>query len=307
VAVAPLRGPCYEGGESWLMHVRTLGNSDLQVSRIGLGGMPLSIAGRPSRSEAIKVVHASLRAGVTLIDTADVYCLDQSELGHNEKLIADALAQLNGSAAHVLVATKGGLQRPGGAWVTDAHPRRLRSACEASLKALRLTTLPLYQLHAVDDAVPLEDSVGALAELRRQGKIAHIGLSNVGIGELKRALAVAPIVSVQNRCSVFDRRDFSNGLVGFCEANKIAYLAYSPVGGGRGKGRVADDPTLRAVGGKHGVSPFQVALAWLLSRSPVVIPIPGASQISSAIDSAAADGLKLDEDDRAALDRAFPV
>lgn len=307
MAVAPLRGPCYEGGESWLMHVRTLGNSDLQVSRIGLGGMPLSIAGRPSRSEAIKVVHASLRAGVTLIDTADVYCLDQSELGHNEKLIADALAQLNGSAAHVLVATKGGLQRPGGAWVTDAHPRRLRSACEASLKALRLTTLPLYQLHAVDDAVPLEDSVGALAELRRQGKIAHIGLSNVGVGELKRALAVAPIVSVQNRCSVFDRRDFSNGLVGFCEANKIAYLAYSPVGGGRGKGRVADDPTLRAVGGKHGVSPFQVALAWLLSRSPVVIPIPGASQISSAIDSAAADGLKLDEDDRAALDRAFPV
>ena len=307
MAVAPLRGPCYEGGESWLMHVRTLGNSDLQVSRIGLGGMPLSIAGRPSRSEAIKVVHASLRAGVTLIDTADVYCLDQSELGHNEKLIADALAQLNGSAAHVLVATKGGLQRPGGAWVTDAHPRRLRSACEASLKALRLTTLPLYQLHAVDDAVPLEDSVGALAELRRQGKIAHIGLSKVGIGELKRALAVAPIVSVQNRCSVFDRRDFSNGLVGFCEANKIAYLAYSPVGGGRGKGRVADDPTLRAVGGKHGVSPFQVALAWLLSRSPVVIPIPGASQISSAIDSAAADGLKLDEDDRAALDRAFPV
>ena len=274
MAVAPLRGPCYEGGESWLMHVRTLGNSDLQVSRIGLGGMPLSIAGRPSRSEAIKVVHASLRAGVTLIDTADVYCLDQSELGHNEKLIADALAQLNGSAAHVLVATKGGLQRPGGAWVTDAHPRRLRSACEASLKALRLTTLPLYQLHAVDDAVPLEDSVGALAELRRQGKIAHIGLSNVGVGELKRALAVAPIVSVQNRCSVFDRRDFSNGLVGFCEANKIAYLAYSPVGGGRGKGRVADDPTLRAVGGKHGVSPFQVALAWLLSRSPVVIPIP---------------------------------
>jgi aryl-alcohol dehydrogenase-like predicted oxidoreductase len=289
-----------------MMHVRSLGSSDLKVSQIGLGGMPLSIAGRPSRSEAIKVVHAALRAGVTLIDTADVYCLDQSDIGHNEKLIAEALAQVNGAAA-VVVATKGGLQRPGGAWVTDAHPRRLRSACEASLKALRLTTLPLYQLHAVDDAVPLEDSVGALAELRRQGKIAHIGLSNVGIGELKRALAVAPIVSVQNRCSVFDRRDFSNGLVGFCEANKIAYLAYSPVGGGRGKGRVADDPTLRAVGGKHGVSPFQVALAWLLGRSPVVIPIPGASRITSAIDSAAADGLRLDEDDRAALDRAFPV
>ena len=288
------------------MQLRPLGSSGLQVSQIGLGGMPLSIAGRPGRAEAIKVIHAALRAGVTLIDTADVYCLDQSDIGHNEKLIAEALA-LRGDEGAVLVATKGGLQRPGGAWVTDADPRRLKSACEASLKALRLTTLPLYQLHAVDDSVPLEDSVGALAELRRQGKIAHIGLSNVNAAELRRAMAVAPIVSVQNRCSVFDRRDLSNGLLALCAAENIAYLAYSPVGGGRGKGRVADDPTLRAVGGKHGVSPFQVALAWLLSRSPVVIPIPGASQISSAIDSAAADGLRLDEDDRAALDRAFPV
>ena len=291
------------------MHLRPLGSTGLHVSQIGLGGMPLSIAGRPSRSEAIKVIHASLRAGVTLIDTADVYCLDQAELGHNERLISDALAQMiQGPApAPVIVATKGGLQRPGGAWVTDAHPRRLRSACEASLKALRLPVLPLYQLHAVDDAVPLEDSVGALAELRKQGKIAHIGLSNVTAAELRRAMAIAPIVSVQNRCSVFDRRDFSNGLLALCAAEKIAYLAYSPVGGGRGKGRVADDPTLKAVGARHGVSPFQVALAWLLARSPVLIPIPDASQISSAIDSAAADSLILDGEDLAALDRAFPV
>ena len=288
------------------MHLRPLGSSGLHVSQIGFGGMPLSITGRPSRSEAIKVLHASLRAGVTLVDTADVYCLDQSDIGHNEKLIADALAQLS-APVNVVVATKGGLQRPGGAWVTDAHPRRLRSACEASLKALRLSVLPLYQLHAVDDAVPLEDSVGALAELRRQGKIAHIGLSNVSPAELRRAMAIAPIVSVQNRCSVFDRRDFSNGMVALCTAEKIAYLAYSPVGGGRGKGRDADDPTLRAVGARHGVSPFQVALAWLLARSPVVIPIPGASQISSALDSAAADGLTLAAEDHAALDLAFPT
>ncbi len=288
------------------MHIRPLGSSGLHVSQIGLGGMPLSIAGRPARSEAIKVIHASLRAGVTLIDTADVYCLDQSDIGHNEKLIADALAQLT-QRGEVLVATKGGLQRPGGAWVTDAHPRRLKSACEASLKALRLPTLPLYQLHAVDGEVPLEDSVGALMELRRQGKITHIGLSNVNAAELRRAMAVAPIVSVQNRCSVFDRRDFSNGLVALCAAEKIAYLAYSPVGGGRGKGRVADDPTLKAVGARHGVSPFQVALAWLLVKSPNVIPIPGASKITSALDSAAADALRLGADDLATLDRAFPV
>ena len=291
------------------MHLRPLGSSGLHVSQIGLGGMPLSIAGRPARSEAIKVIHASLRAGVTLIDTADVYCLDQSEIGHNEKLIADALAQLQqrGEGGSVLVATKGGLQRSGGAWVTDAHPRRLKSACEASLKALRLSTLPLYQLHAVDGEVPLEDSVGALAELRRQGKITHIGLSNVNAGELRRALAVAPIVSVQNRCSVFDRRDLSNGLVALCAAEKLAYLAYSPVGGGRGKARTGEDATLKAVGARHGVSPYQVALAWLLAKSPVIIPIPGAGKISSALDSAAADALRLDAEDLAALDRAFPV
>ena len=288
------------------MQLRPLGSSGLQVSQIGLGGMPLSIAGRPGRAEAIKVIHAALRAGVTLIDTADVYCLDQSDIGHNEKLIAEALAQ-RGEGGPVLVATKGGLQRPGGAWVTDADPRRLRSACEASLKALRLTTLPLYQLHAVDDAVPLEDSVGALAELRRQGKIAHIGLSNVSAAELRRAMAVTPIASVQNRCNVFDRRDFSNGVLALCAAENIAYLAYSPVGGGRGKAKVGEDATLKAVGARHGVSSYQVALAWLLAKSRVIIPIPGASQITSAIDSAAADALRLDADDLAALDRAFPV
>ncbi len=238
------------------MQLRPLGSSGLQVSQIGLGGMPLSIAGRPGRAEAIKVIHAALRAGVTLIDTADVYCLDQSDIGHNEKLIAEALA-LRGDEGAVLVATKGGLQRPGGAWVTDADPRRLKSACEASLKALRLTTLPLYQLHAVDDSVPLEDSVGALAELRRQGKIAHIGLSNVNAAELRRAMAVAPIVSVQNRCSVFDRRDLSNGLLALCAAENIAYLAYSPVGGGRGKARVAEDATLRRWGPVTGSRRFR--------------------------------------------------
>ena len=287
------------------MHLRPLGSSGLHVSQIGFGGMPLSIAGRPARSEAIKVLHASLRAGVTLIDTADVYCLDQSDINHNEKLIAEAITQLPGST-NIVVATKGGLQRPGGAWVTDAHPRRLRSACEASLKALRLPVLPLYQLHAVDDAVPLEDSVGALAELRRQGKIAHIGLSNVTPAELRLAMAIVPIVSVQNRCSVFDRRDFSNGMVALCTAEKIAYLAYSPVGGGRGKTRVAEDATLRAVGARHDASSFQVALAWLLARSPMVIPIPGASRISSALDSAAADELELTAEDHATLDQAFP-
>lgn len=288
------------------MQQRPLGSTGLHVSQIGLGGMPMSLQGRPAKSEAIKVIHASLRAGVTLIDTADVYCLDQSEIGHNERLIAEALSQWPDGET-VTVATKGGLTRPGGAWVTDAHPRRLKLACEASLKALKVPTIALYQLHAVDDVVPLEDSVGALAELRKAGKIQHIGLSNVSAAQIKRAQQVAPIASVQNRCSVFDRRDFSNGVVTLCEAEKITYLAYSPVGGSRGKSRVSDDATLKSVAARRGVSPFQVALAWLLARSPVIIPIPGASKIPSAIDSAAAGSLTLEPEDRAALDQAFPV
>lgn len=288
------------------MKLRPLGSTGLQVSAIGLGGMPLSLEGRPAKSEAIKVVHASLRAGVTLVDTADVYCIDHAEIGHNEKLFAAALEQWP-EPESVVVATKGGLTRPGGAWVTDAHPRRLKAACEASLKALKVPAITLYQLHAVDDAVPLEDSVGALAELRRAGKIVHIGLSNVSAAQIRRAQQVAPIVSVQNRCGVFDRRDFGNGVIALCEAEKIAYLAYSPVGGSRGKHRVADDPVLRQVAAKHAVSPFQIALAWLLARSPVIIPIPGASKITSAIDSAAAGALELSAEDLAALENAFPV
>lgn len=288
------------------MKLRALGTTGLNVSQIGLGGMPLSLAGRPAKSEAIKVIHASLRAGVTLIDTADVYCIDQAEIGHNERLIADALAQWQGDA-EVTVATKGGLTRPGGAWVTDAHPRHLKMACEASLKALKVPAITLYQLHDIDDVVPLEDSVGALAELRRAGKIVHIGLSNVSAAQIKRAQQVAPIASVQNRCGVFDRRDFTNGVIALCEAEKIAYLAYSPVGGGRGKVRVEGDPTLKAIAARRGVSPFQVALAWLLARSPVIVPIPGATKITSAIDSAAAASLVLAPEDLAALDQAFPV
>ncbi len=289
------------------MQVRALGNSGLRVSRLGLGGMPLSIAGRPTRAEAIKVIHAALRAGVTLIDTADVYCLDQSDMGHNERLIAEALAKFGEALPDVVVATKGGLTRPGGAWVTDARPSRLRAACEASLKALGLSVLPLYQLHAVDEEVPIEDSIGALADLRRQGKIAHIGVSNVSAVQLRRALAVAPIASVQNRCSVFERRDFSNGVIEICAAANIAYMAYCPVGGSRGKGRIADDPTLKQVASRHGVSPFEIALAWLLYRSPVVIPIPGASKISSILSSASAANVVLTAEDQRTLDAAFPV
>lgn len=196
--------------------------------------------------------------------------------------------------------------RPGGAWISRANARHLRAACEASLRALGVEAITLYQLHAPDDDVPLEESVGALAELRREGKIVNVGLSNVNAGELARARAIVPIVSVQNRLSVMDRGDLRSGLVDLCAQEGIVYLAYGPVGGGHGKRRVAADPTLSAIAAARCVSNFQVALAWLLARSPAILPIPGASRAASAADSAGAAALRLSEAELAELAAAFP-
>lgn len=289
------------------MKTRALGvSTGISVSAIGLGCMPLSLEGRPSKREAIRVLHAAFEAGVSLVDTADVYCIDDNDIGHNERLIAAALAKWPGRAK-ITVATKGGLVRPGGAWICRGNPRHLRAACEASLKALGVDAITLYQLHAPDDDVPLEESVGALADLRREGKIQHIGLSNVGLAELRRARAMAPIVSVQNRLSIFDRQDLRSGLVDACAAEGLAYLAYGPVGGMKGKVRTAQDGLLRELAEARGVSTFRIALAWLLERSPSIIPIPGATRAASIVDSAAAADLELTGDERARLDAAFPV
>lgn len=279
---------------------------DLTVAPIGLGGMPMSIAGRPSREQALATIHAAIDAGMDLIDTADVYCLDDADIGHNERLIAEAL-RARTDRDRIVVATKGGLERPKGRWTTNGRPAHLAAACDRSLAALGVEQITLYQLHAPDDDVPWADSVGALARLREAGKIRHVGLSNVTVAEIREAQAIVPVVSVQNRCSPFDRTAWEGGVVAYCEAQGIAFLPYSPVGGSRGKTKVANDRTLNAVGHRHGVSPFQVALAWLCAKSPVMLPIPGASRVASAVDSAAAMHLRLDAQDLAALDKAFPT
>lgn len=287
------------------MQRRPLGSSGLSVAPIGLGGMPMSLRGRPSEAQSIATIHAALDAGMELVDTADVYCLDDDDIGHNERLVAKALRGRD--TARIVVATKGGLERPGGDWTSNGRPDHLKRACEKSLKALGVEQLQLYQLHAPDEDVPFADSVGALADLRRQGKIAHVGLSNVTVDEIRVAEGIVPIVSVQNRCNPFDTSAWDDGVVQYCEARGIAFLPYSPVGGGNGKVRVSNDPTLTTIGRRHGVSPFQVALAWLLAKSPVMLPIPGASKVASAVDSAAAMRLVLTPADLAELDAAFPT
>jgi aryl-alcohol dehydrogenase-like predicted oxidoreductase len=283
------------------MPTRSIGPFD--VAPIGLGGMPLSLRTRPNERAGIEVIHAALDGGMTFIDTADVYCIDADDIGHNERLISKALAEWSGD--RVVVATKGGLQRPGGAWTRNGHPEHLRAAADASLAALAVDCIDIYQLHAPDPDVPLADSVGELARLREQGKIAHVGLSNVSVDEIELASAIVPIVSVQNRCNPYDVRAWNTGVIAHCEANNIAFLPYSPVGGSRGKGRLGKDATLVAVAAELEATPYEVALAWLLARSPVIIPIPGASKVKNARSSASAMGLALTETQVATLDAAF--
>jgi aryl-alcohol dehydrogenase-like predicted oxidoreductase len=281
---------------------RSIGNCGISAYPIGLGGMPLSIANRPQPAQAFEVIKSFVEAGGDFIDTANVYCLDDKDIGHNERLIALALRQL-GRQDTVTVATKGGLRRPGGQWVTDGRPAFLRSSCEKSLLALGVDSIGLYQLHAVDNAVGLPESLGELMRLREEGKIRHIGLSNVTPQQLEQALALTPIASVQNRCSVLDPRDFKNGMVALCAARGVAFIPHSPVGGHLGHTRLGGAGLLRQLAQKHGVSPYQIALAWFLGHGAHILPIPGASRPASILDSLKAGSVRLAPEEIAALDK----
>jgi aryl-alcohol dehydrogenase-like predicted oxidoreductase len=281
------------------MPTRRIGRTD--VGAIGLGAMLLSIAGRPGEAQAIRTVHAALDAGVTLIDTADAYCLGGDEAGHNERLIRKALDAWPGDRDRVLVATKGGHTRPGREWGLDGRPEYLRQACEASLAALGVEAIGLYQFHRPDPKVPFLESVGALAELKAAGKVRMVGLSNVSVDQIRQAREVVEVASVQNEFSPRFRR--SEGELAFCAANRIAFLPWSPLGGmGRGRDLGGRHRAFAEVAEAHGVSPQRVALAWELAKAPVVIPIPGARRPETITDSAAATSLRLSADELARLD-----
>ena len=283
------------------MPTRRLGG--LEVGAVGLGEMPMSLAGRPDEARAIRTIHAAFDAGVTLIDTADAYCRDESDFGHGERLVAKALAAWSGDRDRVLVATKGGHTRPRGDWDLDGRPEYLRQACEASLRALGVEAIGLYQFHRPDPKVPFAESVGAMAELKAAGKVRLVGLSNVSVDQIRQARQLVEVASVQNEFSPRFRR--SEGELAFCAAQRIAFLPWSPLGG-IGRGGSLGQGRHRAFGEvaeAHGVSPQQVALAWELAKGPVVIPIPGASRPESITDSAAAATLRLGTDDLARLDR----
>ncbi len=286
------------------MRRRPLGAGGPAVSAVGYGGMHLSIEGRPPEEQGIRVLRAALDAGVTLIDTADVYCLDQHDIGHNERLIARALAGWGGDRAAVTVATKGGVVRPDGRWDSDARPAQLRAACERSLRALGVERLDLYQLHAPDPKVPFADSVGALAGLRDEGKIRWIGLSNVSVAQIREAQRIAPVTTVQNRLNPFFRESLAGGVVRYCEEAGIGFLAYSPTGGGRLNRKLPTHPVVAPIAARLGVSAHAVVLAWVLAQSPGVIVIPSARTVEHALDSVGAAELVLSPGDLAAIDGA---
>lgn len=290
------------------MQQRSLGPDAPSVPAVGFGAMPLSIQGRPAEATGIAVIHAALDAGVRLIDTADVYCLNDEDIGHNEKLIARALREWSGDPDAVVVATKGGLTRPGGRWEHDGDPEHLREACHRSLRHLGVQRIDLYQLHAPDPQVPFAESVGALADLHREGKIRWVGLSNVTVDEIKQAETVVPIVTVQNRLSPFFREALTTGVVDYCHKKGIGFLAYSPVGGGRLNRKLPGHPVLAPIAARHGVSPHAVVLSWVLAQSENVVVIPGARSVAHAVDSVEAAGVTLSREELGSIDAAsFPT
>ncbi|WP_156727405.1 aldo/keto reductase [Streptomyces apocyni] len=295
------------------MQYRRIGST--AVSVIGLGAMPLSIEGRPAEDRSFATVHAALDAGVTLIDTADSYHWHADEVGHNEQLIARALATYGGDTSGVLVATKGGRGRPGdGTWTVNGTPEHLKRACHASLKRLGTDAIGLYQLHKPDPQVPWAESLGALSDLLAEGSIRAAGISNVDTAQIREAHALLGdgLVSVQNRFSP-EVQD-SEPELRLCAELGIAFLPWSPLGGisrssldgpsALDGSRAPAYAAFHEVARERRVTPQQVCLAWLLALAPVVVPIPGSSRPETVRASAEAADLRLTEAEVARLTRS---
>jgi aryl-alcohol dehydrogenase-like predicted oxidoreductase len=283
------------------------------VPLAGMGCMRLSTDPDRDEGRGIAVLHAALDAGITLLDTADAYCHDEHDVGHNERLIARALASWRGGAgagadrSRIRVATKGGLTRPRGAWIPNGRAKHLVEAAEASRRALGVDRIDLYQLHAPDSRVPLSTTVRALDALKRDGVIAAIGLSNVTVGQIEEARRITEIASVQVELSPWQDAAILGGVVEYCAAHDILLLAYRPVGGPQRRKRVAADKALAAIAGRHAATPFEIAIAWLRDLSRVIVPIPGPSRVETVHSIARAYAITLTDEDRAQLDERFPA
>lgn len=286
------------------METKHLGNTEVTISAIGLGGMPMSLSSRPPESQSIAVIHRALDLGVTFIDTADSYCQDESDKHHNERLIHKALEQYVGDTSQVTVATKGGLMRPQGSWTRNGNPDHLRETIRTSFEALGgSNAIALWQYHAPDTNYTIEESLKPAKEAVEEGLIRFVGVSNFSVEQIKRARDVVEIVSVQNQYNPWNRQPEFDGVLEYCEQEGLTFLPWSPLGGSRRVSNLEDIPVIANLANEKGISVYQVVLAWLRAKSPCIIPIPGASKISSIEDSVHAVEVKLSDDEVKQIDQ----
>jgi aryl-alcohol dehydrogenase-like predicted oxidoreductase/predicted kinase len=272
-----------------------------------MGCMRLSTAPDRDDERSIAVLHAALDAGVTFLDTADAYAWNHEEIGHNERLIARAIASWGGDRSCLLIATKGGLTRPQGNWIPDGRARHLAAACEASCRALGVSKLQLYQLHTIDSRVSLATSVRALASLQRSGLVDAIGLCNVNVSQIEEARRIAEIASVQVELSLWRDDNLLNGVVEHCITHGIQVIAYRPLGGPQRRRKPLSDPIVVELAATHRATPFEVAIAWVSNLSDSIVAIPGASRIETAQSLARAQRIRFTDGEKARLDEHFPT
>lgn len=285
------------------MEIKQLGNTDVTISAIALGGMPLSLSSRPLESQAIEVIHRALDLGVTLIDTADSYCKDESDKHHNERLIGKALKQYNGDTSHVIVATKGGLMRPNGDWTRNGNPEHLRETIKISFESLGGNKpIDIWQYHAPDPNYTIAESLTPAKEAVEAGLIRFVGVSNFSIEQIKQARDIVDLVSVQNQYNPWSRQPEFDGVLEYCEQEKLTFLPWSPLGGSRRVSRLQDIPVISKLAQEKGASVYSIVLAWLRAKSPVIVPIPGASKINSIEDSVRSLDVKLSDEEVSQID-----
>ena len=286
------------------METKQLGNTGVYVSAIGLGGMPMSLRDRPPESQAINVIHRALDLGITIIDTADSYCKDESDKHHNERLIHKALSNYNGDVSNVVVATKGGLMRYGGNWTRNGEPKHLRETIRASFEALGgAKPIDVWQYHAPDPNYTIEEALTPAKEAVEAGLIRFVGVSNFSVEQIKRARDVVDIISVQNQYNPWYRQPEFDGVLEYCEHEGLTFLPWSPLGGRSRVSRLEDFAAIASLAKEKGVSVYCIVLAWLRSKSSVILPIPGAKRTSSIEDSARAVEVKLSEEEVQKIDR----
>lgn len=280
------------------MKNKRLGNTNFNISAIGLGGMPLSLASRPTEAQSIAVIHHALDLGVTLIDTADSYCQDQSDKHHNEELIAKALQQYTGDIRPITIATKGGLMRPQGSWTRNGNPHHLRKTIRESFEALGgQKPIDLWQYHAPDPSYTIEAALAPAKEAVEAGIIRFVGVSNFSVEQIKRARDTVEISSVQNQYNPWHREPESDGVLEYCEAEKLTFFPWSPLGGSRRAKSLQDIPAIAKLAAEKNVSVYCIVLAWLMAKSPCIVPIPAATKLSSIEDSVKAMDVKLTDEE----------